>query len=45
MADNHNNTCHVCAKWFLNSNFSQAVIDKISNVYKVAQNFSFSQKS
>ena len=30
-ADNHNNMCHKRAKEFLDSNFDQAVIDKISN--------------
>ena len=30
-ADDHNSMCHICAKGFLDSNFNQAVIDKISN--------------
>ena len=30
-ADNHNYICHICAKGFLDFNFNQAVIDKISN--------------
>ena len=29
-ADNHNYTCHICAKELLHSNFNYAVIDKIS---------------
>ena len=29
-ADKHNYMCHICAKIFLDSNFDQAVIDKIS---------------
>ena len=36
-ADNHNNMCHICAKGFSDSNFNSAVIDKISNLHKIAQ--------
>ena len=36
-ADNHNNMCHTCAKEFLDSNFNQAVIDKISNFHEIAK--------
>ena len=34
MAGDHIYTCYVCAKGFLNSNFNQAVIDKISMIFK-----------
>ena len=37
--------CHICAKGFLDSNFNEAVIDKISNFQEIAQNFTYSQKS
>ena len=37
--DNHNNMCHTCAKELLNSNFNQAVIDKISIFDEIAPNF------
>ena len=43
-ADSNNYMCHVCAKDFLDSNFNQAVIDKISNFHKNTPNFAFSQK-
>ena len=43
-ADIHNYTCHICAKGFLDSNFNKAVIDKISNFYKIAPNFTYSQQ-
>ena len=36
--------CHTCAKDFLDSNFSWAVIDKISNFHEIAPNFTCSQK-
>ena len=45
MADNYNYVCHVRAKGCLDSNFNQAVIDRISIFNKIAQNFTFSQKS
>ena len=32
-------------KDFIDSNFNQAVIDKISNFHKIAPNFTYSQKS
>ena len=35
-ADNYNYVCHICAKRFLYSNFNLAVIDKISNLHKIA---------
>ena len=44
-SDNHNYMCHTCTKEFLNSSFNEAVIDKISNLYEIAPNFTFSQKS
>ena len=45
MADIHNNTCHICAKGCLDSNFDLAVIDKMSNFLKIAPNFTFLQNS
>ena len=44
-ADIHNNICHICAKEFLDSNFNQASIDKISHFPEIAPNFTYSQKS
>ena len=41
-ADNQNYMCHTCAKEFLNSNLNYAVIDKISNVYEIAPNSTYS---
>ena len=38
-ADNHNYMPHICAKGFLDSNFNQAVIDKISNFHKIVPKF------
>ena len=43
-ADNHNHVCHICAKRFLDSNFSLAVIDKTLNFQEIAPNFTNSQK-
>ena len=43
VADNHY-TCHICAKGYLDTNFNQAVIEKISNFYEIAPNFAYSQK-
>ena len=40
-SDNHNNLCCICAKELLDSNFNQAVIDKISNFHDFAPNFTF----
>ena len=37
--------CHICAKGFLDSNFNQAVIDKISNFQDIDPDFTYSQKS
>ena len=45
VADNHNNMCHLCAKGFLDLNFNQAVIDKISNFHEIAPNFTYLLKS
>ena len=36
-ADDYNDTCYICAKGFLDSNFSLAVINKISNFHESAQ--------
>ena len=44
VADIHNYKCHVCAKGFLDSNFNQAVIGKISIFHEIAPNFTYSQK-
>ena len=33
-ANNHNYMCHICTKGFLDSNFNEAAIDKISNFHK-----------
>ena len=43
-ADNHNYMCHACGKEFSDSNFNQAIIDKISNFREIAPNFTYSQK-
>ena len=45
VTDNHNDTCHICAKGFLDSNFNQAVINKISHFNEITLNFTHSQKS
>ena len=39
------NVSHNVQKDFLDSNFSEAVIDKISSFHKIAPNSTFSQKS
>ena len=44
-ADNHNYMCYICAKGFLDSNFYEAAIDKISNFHDIAPNFTYAQKS
>ena len=44
-ADNHNYMCHTCAKEFLNANFNEAVIDKISKFHEIAPNSTYSRKS
>ena len=44
-ADNRNFKCYICAKGVLDSNFNEAVIDKISNLQEIAPNFTYSQKS
>ena len=44
-SDNHNYMCHTCAKEFWNSNFNEAVIDKISNFHDIVPNFTFLSKS
>ena len=43
--DNHSYKCHIFAKGFLDSNFNEAVIDKISFFHEIAPNFTYSQKS
>ena len=35
-ADNHNYMCHICAKGFLDSDFNEALINKISNFQELA---------
>ena len=37
--------CHICAKRISDSNFNEAVIDKISNFQEIAPYFTYSQKS
>ena len=44
-SDNQSNMCHVCAKELLDSNFNQAVIDKISIFQEIAPNFTYLQAS
>ena len=44
-ADIHNYMGHICGKGFLDSNFNEVVIDKISNFREIAPNFTYSQKS
>ena len=40
-ADNHNHIglCHIFSKGYLDSNFNEAVIDKISNFHEIATKF------
>ena len=38
-ADNYNDTCHTCAEGFLDSSFSLAIINKLSNFHEIAPNF------
>ena len=46
-ADNHNDTCHVCAKGILDSKLNSAVkfIYTIKNFHKIAPNFTFTHKN
>ena len=44
-AEIHNYMCQTYAKGFSDSNFDEAVIDKLSNFHKIAPNFTYSQKS
>ena len=44
-ADNHNYMCHTREKDLLDSNFNEAVIDKISDFHEIAQTSSYSHKS
>ena len=41
----HSYVCHICAKGFLDLNFNEAVIDKISIFHEFASNFTYSQKT
>ena len=41
-ADNYNYMCQICAQGFLDLNFNQAVIDRISNFHETAPNFTYS---
>ena len=43
--NNHSYMCHICAKEFLDSNFNQAIDDKISLFHLIAPNLTYSQKS
>ena len=43
-AESYHHTCQICAKGILESNFNQAVIDKISNFHEIAPNFTFLPK-
>ena len=40
-ADNYNCMCHTCAKGFLDSNFDEAVTDKISNFNEIVPNSTY----
>ena len=42
---NHGDSCHTCAKGLLDSNFNQAVINKISIFHEIAPNFTYSKKN
>ena len=44
-ADSHNYMCHTFATEFLDSNFNEAVIDKISIFHEITQNSTYSHKS
>ena len=41
-ADNHNYMYFIWAKGFLDTNFNQAFIDKLSNFQEIAPNFTYS---
>ena len=41
--DNNNYMYHICAKGFFDSNFNQAVIDKISIFHEIAPNPTYSK--
>ena len=45
VTNNHNNTSHTGAEGFLDLDFNQAVINKISNFHEIAPDFTYSQKS
>ena len=40
-ADNHNYMCHTCPKEFLDLNFNEAVIDKMSIFHEIAPNSTY----
>ena len=42
--DNLSYMCHIRTKGFLNSNFNEALIDKISIFQEIVPNFTYSQK-
>ena len=42
--DNHNCMCHICAKGFLDLNFNEAVIEKISKFREIAPKMSHIHK-
>ena len=44
-SDNHSNMYHIFAKELLDSNFNQAVIDKISIFQEIAPNLTYLQTS
>ena len=37
----NNYMCHMCAKGFLDANFNQAILDKMSIFRKIAPNFTY----
>ena len=45
VVDNYNDTCHTCAKGFLDLSFNLAVTNKISDFHKITPNFTYSQKN
>ena len=40
--DNYSNMCHICVKGFLDLNFNEAVIDKISFFHEIDPNLTYS---
>ena len=43
-SDNHDYMRHTCVKEFSDSNFNEAVIDKISNFHEITPNSTYSLK-